>query len=244
MDYHHFPQQKGHKCGYPLFSRSIFGTPRPWRSGPSGERTRQLPIAGVPTRTRRLLCGSMCGLISAETHRVIDNKQWIRSVHYILCIIYIYICVCEYIYIYIYIIIYTCVYIYVYICIPCVCKDPIDIRVVAILEMTGSETTSRSSSYLQRSMEPRHSPNSTMASNVLNESSKPVHWKSTEKPNLKMSPTSNSTTSTTPRKPAINSSKVHRCRPIFSASTAHPRSGPSDLVGCLVGFPAFDEANR
>ena len=123
-------------------------------------------------RTRRLLCGSMCGLISAETNRVIDNKQWIRSVHYILCIIFMYyIYVCVNIYIHIYIIIYTCIYI----CIPCVCKDPIDIRVVAILEMTGSETTSRSSSYLQRSMEPRHSPNSTTASNVFNESSKPVH---------------------------------------------------------------------
>jgi len=76
-------------------------------------------------RTRRLLCGSMCGLISAETNRVIDNKQWIRSVHYILCIIfmyYIYICVCVniYIYTYIYIIIYTCIYICIYVYHVCV----------------------------------------------------------------------------------------------------------------------------
>ena len=158
--------------------------------GPDGQGLRGNGPGNCPSpvcrrvRTRRLLCGSMCGLISAETNRGIDNKQWIHSVHYILRIIYIYMWINIYnIYIYIIYIIYNHIYmyvcIYIYICIPCVCKDPIDIRVVAILEMTGSETTRRSSSYLQRSMEPRHSPNRTMASNVFNESSKPVHWKST-----------------------------------------------------------------
>ena len=114
-----FPNKKAISVAIPYFQGQFCGTPRPWRSGPSGERTRQLPIAGVPTRTRRLLCGSMCGLISAETHRVIDNKQWIRSVHYILCIIYIYIYIYVWIYIYIYIHIYNHIYmcIYIYICI-------------------------------------------------------------------------------------------------------------------------------